>query len=465
MSDFSRLVYVDLETTGGRPTRDRITEIALILVDNGEEIERWQSLLNPETRIPEQIQQLTGITPSMVEDAPLFEDLIETVKDLMQDRVVVAHNARFDTAFLRNAFQRLGYPYRYPSVCTVKLSRKLYPQYKRHNLDSLIERFGLQSHVRHRAMGDTEVLPQLVDIMQTELGKDVVLHAMQVQQGLQSLPPNIDKSLLEEIPEEPGVYRFFGERNALLYVGKSIKLRSRVISHFSADHRNDREMQIAQQVRHIDWQVTAGEFSALMLEAELVKKQSPLFNRKLRRQKTLLTLFWEADKVGSKVDIREIQHADTLEFSNCYGLFRSKKQATDSLRELIKNHTLCSKTIGLEKGKGACFAYQLKRCKGVCCGQEQPLKHHLRVQEALRPLQLKHWPYKGKVGIREYNSDSHITAIHIIDRWCYLGKASDENELSDIQTMESITFDMDFYRLCVKQLAKTPTEQLIHLNI
>jgi len=105
MTDFSRLAYVDLETTGGRPTRDRITEIALVLVDDGNVVERWGSLVNPEVRIPEQIQRLTGISPAMVEDAPVFADIIHAIIVRLEGRVVVAHNARFDTAFLRNAFQ------------------------------------------------------------------------------------------------------------------------------------------------------------------------------------------------------------------------------------------------------------------------------------------------------------------------------------------------------------------------
>ena len=137
MVDFSRLAYVDLETTGCKPTRDSITEIAIVQTLDGVITEKWQSLVCPDTSIPLMIQKLTCITPEMVADAPTIDDLIPTILDLFEGHVVVAHNARFDVSFLRKAFKQNRVEFKYPIVCTVKLSRKMYPQFKVHNLDSI----------------------------------------------------------------------------------------------------------------------------------------------------------------------------------------------------------------------------------------------------------------------------------------------------------------------------------------
>jgi len=460
LTDFSRLAYIDLETTGGRPTSDRITEIAIIQTLDGEVIDQWQSMVFPDITIPAFIQQLTGINDKMVENAPSFDELLPTILEKLENHVVVAHNARFDVGFLRNAYQRLGEEFKYPVVCTVKLSRNLYPKFKRHNLDSIIKRFDLNCEARHRALGDAAALPQLVSKMRHDFGDDEVLAAMAVQQKLSSMPPHLDPELFKKMPNEPGVYLFYSETGSLLYVGKSIQIRTRVISHFSSDHSNDREMRMAQQVHDIEWIVTAGEFSALMLEAELVKTRSPLFNRQLRKQKMLHTLYWENNITKNVmtpkiVDINGLESTSKAVYlKDTYGLFRSRKSANDAIRKLKDEHNLCAKQLGLEKGKGACFAYQLKKCKGICCGKENNLHYQMRLQQALAPIKIQGWPYDGAIGLKEYNEKSDISCIHIISHWLYLGHVSDQTELEEFSYIHTIQLDIDFYRICIAQMQK-----------
>lgn len=460
MTDFSRLAYIDLETTGGRPTSDRITEIAIIQTLDGQIVDRWESMVFPDSPIPNHIQRITGITPIMVANAPSFEELLPTIIEKLEGHVVVAHNARFDVGFLRNAYQRHGEEFKNSVVCTVKLSRNLYPKFKRHNLDSIMQRFDIQCEARHRAMGDAAALPQLVSIMYKDFGKEEVRAAMAVQQKLSSIPPHLDPDIFKKMPNEAGVYLFYSESGSLLYVGKSIQIRTRVISHFSSDHSNDREMRMAQQVHDIEWIVTAGEFSALMLEADLVKKRSPLFNRQLRKQKTLYTILWQ-NELSDEVTPPKVVDINTLEskskhplLENTYGLFRSRKKANELIKKLKDEHQLCAKQLGLEKGKGACFAYQLKKCKGICCGEEKAIKYHMRLQQALAPIKIQGWPYDGAIGIKEYNEKSDISCIHIISHWLYLGQVSDESELADFSYNSAIQLDIDFYRICIAQIQK-----------
>ncbi|MGJ8581331.1 MAG: exonuclease domain-containing protein [Psychromonas sp.] len=460
MVDFSRLAYVDLETTGAKPTRDRITEIAIVQTLNGVVVDKWQSLVCPDTYIPLMIQKLTGITTEMVANAPTIDDIMPTIMNKLDGHVVVAHNARFDVGFLRNAFKQYGAEFKYPVVCTVKLSRELYPQFKKHNLDTIIERFDLTCDARHRAMGDAQVLTELVSRMTSDFNEENVFAAMKLQQRLSSIPPHLDPDLFIKMPNEPGVYLFYGEKGDLLYIGKSVQIRARVISHFSSDHSHDREMRMAQQVHHIEWIVTAGEFSALILESELVKSRSPLFNRQLRKPKALFTIYWENtlnNPVSSPkiIDINSLSaESKKASLKNTYGLFKGRKGASDSLKKLKDEHQLCAIQLGLEKGKGPCFAYQLKKCKGICCGKETPLSYQLRMQQALTPIKIKGWPYQGAIGIKEYNDKSDISCIHIISHWLYLGHVTNESELADFDFETPTKLDIDFYKICISQLQK-----------
>jgi DNA polymerase-3 subunit epsilon len=276
------LAIVDLETTGAHAGWDRVTEIALIEVDGGEISGEWSTLVNPETAIPPAIQALTGISDAMVADAPTFGDLARELHARLGGRVVVAHNARFDYGFLRREFERAGIRYEARTLCTVKLSRRLYPGHARHNLDSLIERHGLHCRARHRALGDADALWQFLRTAAAEHGAEALALAARQVAKQPSLPAHVERAAIDAVPEAPGVYLFYGEGAAPLYVGKSVDMRSRVLAHFADDLRSPRKMRLAREVRRIDWQRTAGELGALLREAELVKALAPVFNRRPR---------------------------------------------------------------------------------------------------------------------------------------------------------------------------------------
>ena len=200
------LVFVDLETTGANPLRERITEIGIVQVQ-GEAITRWSSLVNPDADIPPFIQNLTGINNEMVADAPRFADLAASVQDKLQGRLFIAHNARFDYGFLKNEFKRIGLPFQARVLCTVQLSRKLYPQEHKHNLDALTERHALQAEgERHRALTDAELIRQFIQVSIRDLGAEAVEAAVSELTRLPPWPMKLDATLLDELPEAPGVF-------------------------------------------------------------------------------------------------------------------------------------------------------------------------------------------------------------------------------------------------------------------
>ena len=467
-------VLLDLETTGGNPLNCRITEIAAVRVENGLEVARWSTLVNPGTRIPPLIQGLTGISDAMVADAPSFDEVGATLLKLLDGAVLVAHNVRFDHGFLLHEYARMDVALRVKTLCTVRLSRKLYPQHKGHGLDAIMQRHGLTTLSRHRAMGDVDLMQGFLQVATQELGADAVSQQAQILlQGSAAVPPHLETNVAD-IPETAGVYLFYGEdieakelskktqiQNAQiqnqipLYIGKSIKLRSRVMSHFQAAGREAREMRIAQEIRRVEWIETAGELGALLLEARLVKELQPLLNRQLRRERTLCA--WRLDDNPNAKPLVTLVRGDDLqprEFGQMYGVYRSKNQALSGLRELADTHGLCHQALGLESGKGRCFAHQIGRCKGVCCGGEKPELHHLRLKLALKQQQLRVWPHAGKIGLREYNARTGRSEMHVFDQWCHLATVQNEAELDDVVSANtSLAFDLDTYRLLLKHLA------------
>ena len=444
-----RLAFVDLETTGGNATIDRITEIGVVLVDE-HGVREWSQLIQPQTRIPGFIEQLTGISNAMVADAPLFETVAAELAALLHGYLFIAHNARFDYGFLKNEFKRTGLTFQPTVLCTVKLSRALFPGYKHHNLDSLIERHGLTVNGRHRALADAQLIYKFWQNIHLSHDAEIIAEVVKKLVGRSSLPSNMDRSLFDELPESPGVYLFYGENELPLYIGKSINIRQRVLSHFSADHSQGKEMSLAQQLRRIECIATAGELGALLLEAKLIKQLQPIHNQRLRRSKDLCA--WQLQEHADQLR-PVLTWADALDFGaqdNLYGLYRSQRDAQKALRGIAEQHHLCLSVLGIEKtAKGRpCFAQQLKKCNGACTGEEKPAEHAARLLMAMNKLKLATWPYPGAIGLQEGDE------VHVIDHWCYLGTAKSEAEVHDLLDSNRPIFDRDTYSIISKALKK-----------
>lgn len=456
-----RLAFIDLETTGGNPAHDRVTEIGVVEVDGGR-VSTWSTLVNPERAIPQFIQQLTGISNDMVAHAPTFAEVAQDLAERLHGRLFIAHNARFDYGFVKHEYQRLGQRFRADVLCTVRLSRRLFPQHHRHNLDSLIARHGLVTGDRHRALADADLIWQFWQRVRGEHGEDALSEAVGHQLTRPSLPPHLDPALLDDMPESPGVYCFHGENDVLLYVGKSVNLRQRVLSHFSADTREYKAMRLTQEVRRIRWQETVGELGALLLESRLVKEGQPFHNRRLRRAPELCA--WRLDQVAPG-DFRPVLvGADDPGFGRAgdlFGPFPNRRQATLALRKIADAHALCPVVLGLEKparANGPCFAFQVHKCKGACVGKEAIGLHSARLMSALAKLKMKPWSYPGPIGLVERDEFMDVEEVHVVDSWRYLGTARSEAEIHDLlEQAGNVPFDMDTYKLLRAQLGKGKT--------
>ena len=447
------LVCVDLETTGGNPSWNRITEIGLVEIDRDGTVREWSTLVNPGCRIPRGIAEFTGITDEMVADAPSFEDVHREVLERLRGRTFVAHNARFDYGFLRAEFLRLDVRWTAKVLCTVKLSRRLHPEHPRHNLDAVILRHGLDCEARHRALGDARVLRDLLGVLAREVEPSRLAQVVEDLLQETPLPPQLPEGLADDLPESSGVYRFYGEDDALLYVGKSRNIRTRVLEHFAQEHRSSKEHRLSHQVRRVEWTETAGELGALLVEARAVKTDRPLHNRRLRGSPATwtLALLPAGEGAPSRVDAVEFDALEPAARDEVYGLFRDAKTAKRALTEIVRAHQLCAKAVGLEASEGSCFAYQLKRCKGACVGREPALLHDTRVRLALAAQRVKPWPYRGRVAVveRDWRGEEDY---HVLDGWRYLGTARDLDSAARLD--DDAPFDVDVYKILKRFLGE-----------
>jgi DNA polymerase-3 subunit epsilon len=450
------IVCVDVETTGTSPQNDRITEIGVVELDPDGTVREWSTLVNPGVGIPPFIQQLTGISDAMVESAPTFAEVAEELQRRLVGRLFVAHNVRFDYGFIRNEYKRLDTSFHADTLCTVRLSRRLYPQHFKHNLDSLIQRLGIQIEDRHRALSDARVLATFLKQLPHEHDIETIQTAMRHVMAKPVLPAHIPEGLIDDIPDRPGVWLFYGDDEVPLHIGRSTGLRSRVLA-FLTGSRSSKELRIAQQLKRIEWRETAGELGAMLLEARLIKELQPLHNQRLKREKDLCS--WHivpAPQGGMTAELRLANDIDFGRTENLYGLFPTPRKAIQTLRELAEAHRLCLVQLGLEKpsrggAAAACSAYSLKKCRGVCVGKEDHAKHDMRLIEAIARLKIHPWPHPGPIGIIETYAGRD--EVIVLDGWAYLGTALSESEFPDILAARpKAEFDLDIYKILAKNL-------------
>ncbi|HSC97333.1 MAG TPA: exonuclease domain-containing protein [Casimicrobiaceae bacterium] len=445
--------FIDLETTGTSAQRDRITEIGIVRVDEdgtaGPRVTEWSSLVDPEVPIPAAIQALTGITNSMVACAPTFSALARDVLQMLAGCVFVAHNARFDYGFLKHAFARLEKAFAARVLCTVRLSRRLFPEEPAHGLDAVISRHALHVPDRHRALGDARALWSFVQCLYAQIDRERVDTAIKRILRIPSLPPQLPPDTIDALPEAPGVYLFYGDNPLPLYIGKSINLRERVSAHFSADWHSETDLRLSREIRRIEHQRTAGELGALIREAVLIKSKMPAHNRALRR-KTEAGIVHLVDGLPR---FTCAAGADATVLSGAYGPFASRAAFRATLRQLAAEHRLCWRRLALERrAHGACFARQLHRCDGVCVGEEAPEIHDRRLADALAPFRITPWPFAGPALVRESASAEEGADVHIVFEWCWLGTARDDGELAMLlEAPQRASFDPDVTRLFLRR--------------
>ena len=374
-------VIVDVETTGGSPKNSKITEIAMYKYNGTEIIDEFSALVDPEMLIPEFIVRLTGITNKHVEGAPKFFEIAKKVIEFFEGCIFVAHNVSFDYGMIRAEFKHLGYDFRKPHLCTVEASRKIIPNHASYSLGKLSRAIGIQIKNRHRAGGDALATTKLFEILYKKNQKKLETFIKE-ELNPKNIHPNLDMDTIDELPSKVGVYFFYNEFNQIIYIGKSISVKNRVIQHLR-NKSSSKAIRMVDEIARVEHTMTGSELIALLFESELIKKHQPKFNRKLRKSRFPYGLYDTLNEDGylelKIISIAKSENEPLLHFT-------SRKEGTDFLMNLIAKHSLCQKLCGLYDSKSSCFQYELKACKGACVGEEKNIEYNTRIQKFIESL-------------------------------------------------------------------------------
>ncbi len=443
----NKYAIVDIETTGGRAARDKITEIAIVVHNGTEVLETFETLVNPEVPIPYGITDLTGITNDMVRQAPRFFEVAKKIVELTEGAIFVAHNVRFDYSFIQEEFRRLGYTYTRRQLCTVRLARKVFPGYKSYSLGNLILAMGLTAGDRHRAMGDTIATVDLFERILAQPGLAAKEVRSMVNLGVREskLPKNFSLEKLHSLPEACGVYYFHDENGDVVYVGKSLNIKKRIAEHFA--NQTEKAAKLQSQVDDVTWELTGSELVALLKESHEIKSMRPPINRaqKIREYPFVIHTYenqggyicFDVAKPTAKIR-KQLQIISS---------YPDLAHAKGWMKAAQKRFSLCLRHCNLDDRNGPCFDYHIKQCFGACIGEELAEDYNLRAQQAL--LTLDESFLEQDFFIMDKGRSADEQAIVLVEGGEYMGYG--------YANLEEITAnDLESLKECIQPLESNP---------
>ena len=374
---------VDIETTGGYAAHHGITEIAILIYDGVQVINRYQTLINPHQSIPIYIQALTGIDNEMVSAAPDFRTVAAEIYTLLHDKIFVAHNVNFDYSFVKHHLDACGYTLNCKKLCTVRLSRKIFPGFSSYSLGKLCASLAVPLSNRHRADGDASATAIVLGMLIEKDTDGIILDTLKRSSKEQTLPPNLQKAEIDKLPNTPGVYYFKDQKGKVIYVGKAKQLKKRVCTHFTGHSISMQRANFLKNIYHIDYQTCGTELMAFILEAAEIKKLWPENNRAMKRFEQKYSLYHFEDQNGYiRLGIDKYRKNGTVLYS-----FNHLLEGHQLLRTIISDHNLCEKLCFIQTPKLACTGHENRTCQGACIGQESTAIYNFRVKRAIKQLQ------------------------------------------------------------------------------
>lgn len=439
-----KYAIIDIETTGMGIQGNKITEIAVFIHNGKEVIEEYETLVNPECNIPYAITRLTGISNAMVATAPKFYEVAKKLILLTKDCVFVAHNVNFDYNVMHKEFSELGFPFKRKKLCTIRLSRKLIPGLPSYSLGKLCASQGIKINDRHRAKGDAEATVILFEKLLKLDDKGVFDSFLNARSRQATLPPLLPKNIFDQLPEQTGVYYFKNEKGDIIYIGKAINIKKRVLSHFY-DKKN-KEVALSQQTANITFKITGSELVALLLESAEIKHHFPIFNRAQRRSNENYGIFSYEDRSGIiHLAYNRLKHIPKP-LLTCYNI----RECRSVLEQLCEKYELCPKYCHLQTNVSTCFHYQIKKCNGICRNEEPVEIYNNRVNQLIDELSIDHKNYI----ITEVGRNPGEKAFVLIENGEYQGYG---------YTIDDKIISLNEYRsMIIKQKNNRDTQRIIN---
>ena len=315
----NRYAIVDIETTGGSADRGKITEIAIRIWDGTEIIESFESLVNPQVPIPLSIQALTGINNEMVVNAPKFGEIATVVFEILSNKIFVAHNVNFDYSFMHHALLEHGLELKIKKLCTVRLSRKILPGLVSYSLGRLTESLSIKHYQKHRAGGDADATVLLFKKLQESDWENIIPKTLKKESQHSRFPINLDILEINSLPEKPGVYYFKDEKDKVIYVGKALNLKKRIISHFSGNSNKKQRQDFIQKITRIQIEEYPTELMALIYESQEIKRLWPFYNKAQKVNENRYGIYSYLDQKGFLrlgIDKKKLSFPSSYTFSN-----------------------------------------------------------------------------------------------------------------------------------------------------
>jgi DNA polymerase-3 subunit epsilon len=375
-----RFAIVDIETTGSYKSTHAITEIAIIVHDGKKITDTFQSLINPESTVSPYVSRLTGITNEMLRDAPKFYEVAKQIWNMTDEAAFIAHSVQFDYSYIREEFKNLGADFRRNKLCTVRLSRKIFPGYPSYSLANICTHLGIKIENRHRAMGDAAATATLFEMCLANDKENIVSKSLKKNSKEAILPPNLPEQVFDSLPEKTGVYYFYDLKGNVIYVGKALNIKNRIYSHFTG--MGSARLSFISSIANVSYTLCGSELIALLFESSEIKRLYPLYNQAQKRDRGNYVLAEYTDRQGIQHLLFTKNHKSIKAITS----FKSFSAAREFMFSLVSEFELCPKYCGIQSSAAACFDYQLKKCKGVCAGAEEIAAYNKRVQLALAGL-------------------------------------------------------------------------------
>ncbi|MEH6777812.1 exonuclease domain-containing protein [Maribacter arcticus] len=403
---------IDIETTGNGIKGNKITEISIFKYNGHEVVDEYTSLVNPQCEIPSFITGLTGIDNNMVRNAPLLEEIIPEIEAITKDTIFVAHSVNFDYNVIKNEFYQLGHDFSRKKLCTVRLSRKLLPGYNSYSLGKLTAALGIPLTNRHRARGDAHATVLLFHkLLRAENAESVFKLFLNSKSQEATLPPALPKEEYEKLPTTPGVYYFKNEKGKIIYVGKAINIKKRVLGHFY--DKKTKEITLCSETASLDFEETGNELIALLKESAEIKHLYPKYNSAQKRTIQQYGIFSYEDRNG----IIHLAFNKIKMTPNALAICYSPTEARQYLEALCNTFELCPKYCHLQENVSSCSHYKIKQCIGICSDTGLVNTYNERVQEALKSLK----DIQSDLVIKTNGRNAEENAFVIIQENSYAG--------------------------------------------
>jgi len=460
---YKMFAIIDIETCAGKFEfrKGRITEICILKHDGLSVIESFTTLVNPECNISPYFIGLTGITNEMVADAPKFHEIAPKIIEMTEGCVFVAHNVSFDYNFIREEFNSLGYKYKRETLCTVRLSRKLIPGRISYSLGHLCASLGIEIFGRHRAEGDAVATAQLFDLLMQLKTQDPTFKNVGVEEIMVRKVDKIKKYILDKLPEECGVYYFLNKDKEIIYIGKSNNAYNRALSHFNTESGKNKKMLF--ELMNVDFVPTGSELVALLLESEEIKNHKPKYNRMRKSSEFTHHIVFFRDK--NKILNLKISASSDNEIEPILLSFNSYSAAREKIEFWIDEFELCLQFCGLTSENAICFNHQIKKCKGICAGDEAIEEYNARVECVLKTNQ---FACENFLIIDKGRNNNEHAVIHVENfRYKGFGYMDIQTSISSIEEILNEIKTKNYYPDCdmlIKNYVKQGKGKVIELN-